>query len=485
MYGLNCWHGFNDIVWDCDDFTNTYAPPPPELQDENAMQAMALFQLQHDARGPDGRQNDLKGTCHIGELLAQGYEQEIINGQHLRDAYISYDEVNALTLFHDEDTYPWEHGQIYIRSDDQQRTLTSGETLVRGLLQPDIQEYFGEFNKYPILNMHTKDGYSALAPSELACPRLLQIYEEYLETEHYKINYEQSNESHELAEFVTKKFDRDFEQFDAIDCLATIMCTDRELPKPVNDFSPTNNNTWFSRLFQYDIDLEWDYLMYDDAAYAKLASAPLWREIFTDIEGIIYDDETVCCPKRKPPKMAIFSGHDITIMPLLASIGLNDTKWAVYASMVVLEIHKLEETKTLFPSGFAFRILYEGKVLTPSVNGCLKDAELCDWRILVDIVSQFIGSPEWHSTACERDGSDWQESKQAYDDDNFEVYHVTHTSELQPPFDPKWILVFLLLLSSTLSYLYLLWKVSSVKDYAVVPENDSHPPKESLDKEIV
>lgn len=44
------------------------------------------------------------------------------------------------------------------------------------------------------------------------------------------------------------------------------------------------------------------------------------------------------------PRFALFSGHDTTVMPLLASIdpGLwNDTDWAPYASMMLIEVGPL------------------------------------------------------------------------------------------------------------------------------------------------
>jgi ubiquitin-like domain-containing CTD phosphatase 1 len=44
------------------------------------------------------------------------------------------------------------------------------------------------------------------------------------------------------------------------------------------------------------------------------------------------------------PKLAVFAGHDTTIMPLLASLGpelWNDTDWAPYASMLVIEVRSM------------------------------------------------------------------------------------------------------------------------------------------------
>ena len=49
--------------------------------------------------------------------------------------------------------------------------------------------------------------------------------------------------------------------------------------------------------------------------------------------------------ERPPPKLAVFSGHDTTVMPLLASLGphlWNDTDWPPYASMLLIEVRYVE-----------------------------------------------------------------------------------------------------------------------------------------------
>ena len=85
---------------------------------------------------------------------------------------------------------------------------------------------------------------------------------------------------------------------------------------------------------------------------------------------------------KPAPKLALFAGHDTTLMPLLATLGLwKDTEWAGYASMMLIEIHEIIDGRSdpdIYTSSFAFRLLYNGKILTPMVDGCHPDAELCD-----------------------------------------------------------------------------------------------------------
>jgi hypothetical protein len=79
----------------------------------------------------DGSANYLGGNCLTGQLLTEGYEQEMTNGEILYDAYIAGD----LPLFPTND---WEElnttTEIYLRSDDEQRTLMSGQIMLHSFL---------------------------------------------------------------------------------------------------------------------------------------------------------------------------------------------------------------------------------------------------------------------------------------------------------------------------------------------------------------
>jgi hypothetical protein len=57
-----------------------------------------------------------------------------------------------------------------------------------------------------------------------------------------------------------------------------------------------------------------------------------------------------------------------------------------------LQIHEIIDGRTdraVYKTPFAFRLLYNGKVLTPLIDGCPSDAELCDARFLKKRVDHF------------------------------------------------------------------------------------------------
>jgi hypothetical protein len=75
--------------------------------------------------------------------------------------------------------------------------------------------------------------------------------------------------------------------------------------------------------------------------YSKLAMGPLWAEIKDIWKFFMNNQNIVQSGDMIPPRLALFSGHDTTIMPVLASLSpdlLADTHWSPYASMLLIEV---------------------------------------------------------------------------------------------------------------------------------------------------
>ncbi len=140
-------------------------------------------------------------------------------------------------------------------------------------------------------------------------------------------------------------------------------------------------------------------LRYNDAAFSKLAFGPLWVEILSNILSFVPEASwSDLVPQMKgrlrnpSPKLALFSAHDTTILPILATLGQDvwdGEEWAPYASMIVVELHNIQNANDLFPSGKAFRIIYNGQVLTEKVDGCTSGKELCDITVLLQRLGDF------------------------------------------------------------------------------------------------
>jgi hypothetical protein len=435
---LNCWEGYDapnspTSTWDCN-LTTYLAPPPPnrlpkhektDLSNENHDQAMFLFEKRYDAlQFPNYTlSNYFRGTCQLGQLLMQGYEQELQNGKFLREAYVydetRYDHDPRMRLIDVKSSRTnsaavWENDGIRYRVDDDQRTLMSGQVVLRGLFGPEIQAYYEKKHELPIIPLHTVDrNRDVLEPNERVCPRLSEIADKVFKSRLFQA-FNTSQEAHILRSFqnyVLKKPDRD-EEMEAIDCLMTTMCTDRPLPKAVDDYNRSqHNNTdtqptlssskddYGDNLFQrlYDFDVQSYTLLYkaNDAEYSKLAMGPLWHEVRENILPFVQNTDDMN-NNAKRVKLVIVSGHDTTIMPFLIALGSNlwrDRDWPSYASMVIMEIHEVNvdgnTDRKIFRSNFAFRLLYNGQVLTSLVDGCTDGLELCDWNVLSNRIEDF------------------------------------------------------------------------------------------------
>jgi len=411
------------------------APPSPERVDEEenqpaqGSQAMFIFEKHYDAlRDPSNNlANVLRGTCQVGQLILRGYEQELQNGKFLRDAYIYFGEsdeghdsrmrlIDGSTATRDDTIYPWDKYHLWYRADDDQRTLMSGQVLLRGMLGPEIESYFDKNKVYPVLPLHTADRpLDVVDVNEQICPRLAEIRERFEESQVFR-SFNESGEAKVLRDFQKNVLGTQ-PDMDAIDCLMTTICTgtsvmhfcghknrkfltcmfhpDRTLPAAVNDYTgeesgelPPNGTRHsktklaskygshlFRRLFDFDSKSDVLRATNNDAEYAKLAMSPLWSEIVPTIQGIINGESQVCCPSRPAPKLTLVSGHDTTLIPILASLGsrVYDQKWPPYASMVILEIHKINlddgKDDKVYSTDHAFRLLYNGNVLTHLMDG--------------------------------------------------------------------------------------------------------------------
>jgi hypothetical protein len=351
----------------------------------------------------------------MGQLLLQGYDQEILNGEHLRAAYL-YDErkyahdprMRLIDVSGQDSKYVWDESNIYYRVDDDQRTIMSGQVLIRGMLGPEIAQFFQTNKHNPVIPLHTMDRENDIvAPNEQTCPRLTEIRERYERSDQFR-SFNQSAESVQLRGFMANvlKIDGDME---SIDCLMTTICTDRLLPDAINDYTGdgsdrrrlhSKNN--FQRLFDFGVTKETLSFLANDAEYSKLAMGPLWAEIMANINEVVNKEHYY----RNPVKLALFSGHDTTLIPLLASLGPKvwDGQWPSYASMVLIEIHEINidrhleiheinidgrSDKSMYKINYAFRLLLDGKVLTHTLDGCPDDAELCDADVFIRRVTPF------------------------------------------------------------------------------------------------
>lgn len=421
-----CWNGWEYQSWDCN--LNSLSAPPSkfavehleldgtDLTKQEGEGLFFLFEKRFDSlQDPPQLRNSLNGTCQTGQLLLRGYVQELHNGKMLRRTYVRddigmiNDDGTSVTVIPDEmvlfdlnkdwPTRPYEEPYLFYRTDDDERTIMSGQVLIRGMFEDLLEKHSAELGNQskPVIRVHTADRIrDILSPNPEICPRLRQLWDEAVHSREYAERFVKSDEAKAMKRLMTE-LGGDF-QDSAQDCIMTAICNDKELPEILNDYGEesTNSQNYLQRLSAYSY-LPFNYaLMYNDAAYSRLAMGPMWVSILSNIlphiQQIFWKSMfPLLRVNDDAPKLALFSAHDTTIMSLMAALGKslwNEADWPPYASLLIIEIHQMSNfDKSMYPSERAFRLLYNGKVLTEKVDGCPVTIELCDISHFLKIVS--------------------------------------------------------------------------------------------------
>ena len=260
-----CWNNYwtdpSTSIWNCDLKTYT-APPSSDKSIHNQVleeEADFLFEKHYDALlSSKGNRtwNELNGTCQLGQLLLRGYEQELMNGRLLRQAYYyngdPSDDSESSTIVYPSSMRLWDmtatmeqlqsHSKTVVgdatkkiyqepnlryRADDEQRTLMSGQILLRGLFGPEILAADQQDEESTVIQLHTADyKRDILVINKNVCPRAAELEEEAYDSQEFRNWNESSVEVQIIRKFVEGKMGMERIPFGILDCLMTTMCTD-------------------------------------------------------------------------------------------------------------------------------------------------------------------------------------------------------------------------------------------------------------------
>jgi hypothetical protein len=127
-----CWKDYS-VPWKNCNVTEIMVPSPSSSS--RSLPSQWLFRKVYD-----GSPDELGGNCFTGQLISEGYEQELQNGRYLFDAYL-----NPKLLPTHLRLFPSNHWsdldsetEIYLRSDDEQRTLMSGQLVINGMFNVSV-----------------------------------------------------------------------------------------------------------------------------------------------------------------------------------------------------------------------------------------------------------------------------------------------------------------------------------------------------------
>lgn len=453
--GKKCWDGYRESVetgiWDCNltsvdgvsPATMGFADMNGDNDDAGGRSGLLLVEKRYDAfsdKEGQRRTNYLGGTCGQDQLLARGALQGRTLGSFFRDAYTytssgdsDAEEGDAADDGADSRLHLLRRdldlaavGEVYVRSDNFQRTVMTAHSVLTGLFGPESAEYASRHGgKPPIIPLHVADqDRDVFLPKneKSKCHRLHDIWKRS-DSWPPRVRLRASQESEVLNTFLKNEIPRLYD--DPNECLMSIMCADLGIPPEIDDFGRSDDEVkrmgtklarihrhygrdLFSRVVDNDVRDWVTHWQYNDGEYAKVNMGPVWAEIMSNVRPHAEGSSSAereqppvgsgeSSPSGSaPPKMALFSAHDSTITQLLVSLGSEvwDGQWTPYAGAMVIEIHELTSRdesidRSLYSSNYAFRLLYNGRVLTSKVGGCPPDAHLCDARVLLDRVGPF------------------------------------------------------------------------------------------------
>ncbi|TDH67222.1 hypothetical protein CCR75_000730 [Bremia lactucae] len=293
--------------------------------------------------------NILNGDCIVGGLLPLGRLQHKSNGEFLCDSYVGD---GPLKLFPTANLSHLELSKIYLRSDDQERTLGSGQALIDGLFPVDSTR---SFEMQRMLSWDVSDiAMDYISPNENICPYIGHISE--LSSKSVEM------EKH-LQDTATVKIDKHFSNIvgefswsTVLECLSTARCNNLELPSGIDEET-------FAKTYHEVEVRQGYYLLYNNSWYAKLAMQPLAHDMIRRLDDALTGNPDAF-------KLSVTMAHDSTIMPLLAaSLKENwDRLWTPYAGMLVIEMYKMKS------GSHAVRMIFHGEV--QQIPEC--DDTLCD-----------------------------------------------------------------------------------------------------------
>jgi hypothetical protein len=241
----DCWDGYS-ARWDCADTMTTLMKPASDTSGNKAKQGF-LFEKKYDI----GR-NVLNGSCLKGQLIDEGHEQQAVNGQILRSAYITTNNFNQ-RLFESTQYVP---NSVRFRADDKQRTLVSGQILIRSLF--DLPA-----NIDIVMPLITADYHQdVLTMKEETCPVLKELSKEAYSSEDYLQIINSNNIKDLLNVFSNQTLRWKNPERDLIDCLMTTYCNDRQDSMPDSLWERGNSSakeegvtdddgSLFSRLYNF------------------------------------------------------------------------------------------------------------------------------------------------------------------------------------------------------------------------------------------
>jgi hypothetical protein len=279
--------------------------------------------------------NVLPGSCRLGQLTPIGYKQHYLKGKMLRRAYSKFLP----------SSYKGHESSFSLRSDDEPRTVLSGQALLAGMY-PQHGHHQSSPAEWMVMD-HVREN---MFPNFHVCPRLNRAVKQAKAHPEFKKHWKKVHLP--LKRKLSRLLGKDVHIGHIRDCLLTHICHKQAVPKQLLPLVPEINAEYNKH---YDLVAKHT---------KKWAGGPLVGEVTSKLREAVKGAAT--------EKFLLFSGHDTgPILPMLHAFGVADGHWPPYASSITIELYESSSKKQ-----HVVRFVYNGKALT--IPGC--GSTLCPWK---------------------------------------------------------------------------------------------------------
>jgi len=335
-------------VWQCN-LTTFLAPSQTET---SSTQFGRVFRKNYI----NDRQLNL-GTCFAGELTERGFDQHVQLGTGLRSVYV--------------DTYKYINSTegVAIRSTDVPRTLSSAQGHLQGLFPPTQSEN----GNIPVVDIFTiENDLDDMFENPTLCP----AYNNAVNKAHQDPAY--VSYMADKAPFLSQlsqllNLSSSVEWWMLLDAFQVMTCHNQTYPEGITD-------DMVLEIFEI-ANWQWSFEL-NSSSVVRLGIGAFTGELVLAMQEVIDGQDLI--------PYLIYSGHDTTVGPLMASFSAYDGRWPPYASHVEIELWEDSSEQ------YYVVVKYQG---IPTVLPYCGGSFYCPFESFFKGVSPFI--PDDYSAECQ------------------------------------------------------------------------------------
>jgi len=324
--------------------------------------------------------------CAPGQLTARGFRQHLALGTHLHEAYKEF--LAGLER---------SGGRLYVRSTDYPRTIGSAAALLTSLLPPSlwparIDIEVNEDEAAEIMHgVGTKS--SSKAAGDGAAERVIEgscrvsVRRSAAQFDAWKRPKEYARLRTLFGEAAVGRAVTDFAD-------AMFAATCHRLPLPCGAGGCADHQLAEALAHRAD---EYYCARFAGAEGGAVATQLSFYPFLHEVLGLLQE----AAPAGSVPSLAVFSGHNTVIAPLLSALGVywgRLCRWPPYASRISFELYRSPQVGVDGSAQHFMRVLFNGEALV-GMRGC-GAGELCPLEDFAQGVASLLGGASDLAAAC-------------------------------------------------------------------------------------